>query len=217
MREQRVKNMIRIEHSVLSMCATNVYYVFDDATGKGFIIDPADNAQAIISKVDRLSFTPEAILITHGHFDHILALDEIREHYGIKAYAGATEKAVLTSPIYNLTDAFMGQPYTTEADVYLADGEEFNIAGMKIKAIEIPGHTIGGMCYYIADENVIFTGDTLFCESVGRSDFPSGNGALLCRSIKEKLFVLPENTVVYPGHMDETTIGSEIQYNPFCQ
>lgn len=207
---------MKIQHSVLGMCATNTYYVYDDETKRGLIVDPADSPDTIIARVDSLSMIPEAILITHGHFDHVLAMNKIREHYGIKVYAGLTEKQVLHDMAMNLTSSFgMGQ--TFDADIYLKDGEEFETAGYHIKAIEVPGHTIGGMCYYFDKQGVLFSGDTLFCESVGRSDFPGGSASALCRGIKDKLFVLPEHTKVYPGHMDETTIGNEIKYNPFCR
>ena len=208
--------MMKIQHSVRGMCATNTYYVYDDETKRGLIVDPADSPDTIIAKADSLSMIPEAILITHGHFDHVLAMNKIREHYGIKVYAGLTEKQVLHDMAMNLTSSFgMGQ--TFDADIYLKDGEEFETAGYHIKAIEVPGHTIGGMCYYFDKQGVLFSGDTLFCESVGRSDFPGGSASALCRGIKDKLFILPEHTKVYPGHMDETTIGNEIKYNPFCR
>ncbi len=208
--------MMKIQHSVLGMCATNTYYVYDDETKRGLIVDPADSPDTIIARVDSLSMIPEAILITHGHFDHVLAMNRVREHYGIKVYAGLTEKQVLHDMAMNLTSSFgMGQ--TFDADIYLKDGEEFEAAGYHIRAIEVPGHTIGGMCYYFDKQGVLFSGDTLFCESVGRSDFPGGSASALCRGIKDKLFVLPEHTKVYPGHMDETTIGNEIKYNPFCR
>lgn len=208
--------MMKIQHSVLGMCATNTYYVYDDETKRGLIVDPADSPDTIIAKADSLSMIPEAILITHGHFDHVLAMNKVREHYGIKVYVGLTEKQVLHDMAMNLTSSFgMGQIF--DADIYLKDGEEFETAGYHIKAIEVPGHTIGGMCYYFDKQGVLFSGDTLFCESVGRSDFPGGSASALCRGIKDKLFILPEHTKVYPGHMDETTIGNEIKYNPFCR
>lgn len=208
--------MMKIQHSVLGMCATNTYYVYDDETKRGLIVDPADSPDTIIAKADSLPMIPEAILITHGHFDHVLAMNKVREHYGIKVYAGLTEKQVLHDMAMNLTSSFvMGQVF--DADIYLKDGEEFETAGYHIKAIEVPGHTIGGMCYYFDKQGVLFSGDTLFCESVGRSDFPGGSASALCRGIKDKLFILPEHTKVYPGHMDETTIGNEIKYNPFCR
>lgn len=208
--------MMKIQHSVLGMCATNTYYVYDDETKRGLIVDPADSPDTIIAKADSLPMIPEAILITHGHFDHVLAMNKVREHYGIKVYAGLTEKHVLHDMAMNLTSSFgMGQVF--DADIYLKDGEEFETAGYHIKAIEVPGHTIGGMCYYFDKQGVLFSGDTLFCESVGRSDFPGGSASALCRGIKDKLFILPEHTKVYPGHMDETTIGNEIKYNPFCR
>lgn len=208
--------MMKVQHSVLGMCATNTYYVYDDETKRGLIVDPADAPDTITAKADSLGMIPEAILITHGHFDHVLAMNKVREHYGIKVYAGLTEKQVLHDMAMNLTSSF-GAGQTFDADIYLKDGEEFEIAGYHIKAIEVPGHTIGGMCYYFDKQKVLFSGDTLFCESVGRSDFPGGSASALCRGIKDKLFILPEQTKVYPGHMDETTIGNEIKYNPFCR
>ena len=208
--------MMKIQHSVLGMCATNTYYVYDDETKRGLIVDPADSPDTIIAKADSLSMIPEAILITHGHFDHVLAMNKVREHYEIKVYAGLTEKQVLHDMAMHLTSSF-GAGQTFDADIYLKDEEEFETAGYHIKAIEVPGHTIGGMCYYFEKQKVLFSGDTLFCESVGRSDFPGGSASALCRGIKDKLFILPEQTKVYPGHMDETTIGNEIKYNPFCR
>lgn len=209
--------MIQIDHSVIGMCATNTYYAYNPDTMEGFIVDPADSAPTIIAKVERIGFKPVAIIITHGHFDHILALDAVREHFGIKAYIGVAEKPVITDASANLSAPFMGERITAEADIYLEDGETFNIAGYELKAIHTPGHTVGGMCYYIEKESVLFSGDTLFAESVGRSDFPGGSAATLVRSIRDRLFILPGDTRVLPGHMDETTIEHEIDYNPFCQ
>ena len=160
--------MIKIEHNIIGMCATNTYYVYDDETKRGLIIDPAGDPVRIIERVARLQINVEGILITHGHFDHVLALDEVRERFNVKAYIGNTEKAVLEDPEANLTSGFMGEGRTFSADVYLKDGEEFEAGGFRIKAFEVPGHTIGGMCYYFMDEGVLFSGDTLFCESVGR-------------------------------------------------
>lgn len=209
--------MIRVEHNVIGMCATNTYYVFDDVTNKAIIIDPAGDPMRIIDRVARLGVTPVAILITHGHFDHILALDEVREHFNIKAYIGGTEKSVLQDPDSNLTSGFMGEPVVKEADVYLKDGEEFEVGGYRIKALEVPGHTIGGMCYYFPDYGIVFSGDTLFCESVGRTDFPGGSTLALIGGIKDKLYTLPDETIVYPGHSESTTIAHEKKYNPFVR
>ena len=207
--------MIQIQNAVIGMCATNTYFVWNDA-GKGIIVDPAGDPMRIFDTVEKCNFMPEAILLTHGHFDHILAVNEVRNQYKIKAYIGINEKEVLHSPELNLTKSFLGENMTVDADVYLFDNEEINIAGWRIKCIKVPGHTPGGMCYYFRGENVIFSGDTLFCESVGRSDFPGGSGRALYLGIKERLLTLPDDTKVYPGHMEPTTIAHEKEYNPFC-
>ncbi len=110
----------------------------------------------------------------------------------------------------------MGRPVTVTADVYLKDGEELDLDGIRIKVLATPGHTAGGVSYYFPEGGFLICGDTLFQESVGRTDFPTGSMSTLVRSVKEKLFTLPEETVVYPGHGDSTTIGHEKKYNPFC-
>ena len=110
----------------------------------------------------------------------------------------------------------VGRPYTITPDVYLKDGETVTIAGITCKLIATPGHTIGSCCYYFEEAGMLISGDTLFQESVGRSDLPTGSGGTLVRSVRDKLFVLPDETKVYPGHGDSTTIGYEKQYNPFC-
>ncbi len=109
-----------------------------------------------------------------------------------------------------------GRACATFADVYVKDGEEYTLAGMEFRVIATPGHTAGGACYYFAEAGILISGDTLFEESVGRTDFPTGSMGTLVRSIREKLFVLPEDTRVYPGHGDSTVIGHEKEHNPFC-
>lgn len=205
--------MIKVEHNIIGMCGTNTYYIYDEDTKKGLIVDPADEPERIIARVEKIGMEPMGILITHGHFDHVLALDDVRNHFGIKAYIGKTEKQVLSDPGANLTMGLMGTGKKWKADVYLNDGEEFAIGEFKIKALEIPGHTIGGMCYYFMDHGILFSGDTLFCETIGRTDFPGGSTMALINGIKEKLFTLPNETKVYPGHAESTTIYNEKKYN----
>lgn len=219
--------MIRIEHVVLGMCATNCYVIFDGgaktqagfwddgAVKEGIIVDPAADVYAIKDMLGRYNVKPVAILLTHGHFDHILAVDKLRAEYGIKVYAHEAEAQILENAGMNLSLPFTGSPMTTKADVYLRDGELIKLAGYDIKVINVPGHTVGGVCYYFEKERVLISGDTLFNESVGRSDFPTGNGGLLIRSIKEKLFTLPDDVKVYPGHNGATTIAFEKNNNPF--
>ena len=207
---------MQIQEITGGMLPTNCFIVTDEETGISAVIDPGFISDELFDRIKELKKV-DAILLTHGHFDHVLALDEVRERFNVKAYIGNTEKAVLEDPEANLTSGFMGEGRTFSADVYLKDGEEFEAGGFRIKAFEVPGHTIGGMCYYFMDEGVLFSGDTLFCESVGRSDFKGGSTFALIASIKEKLYTLPDDVKVYPGHSEATTIGHEKKYNPFVR
>lgn len=157
-----------------------------------------------------------AILLTHGHFDHIWGANELRRLSGAPIYAYEEEKDVCEDASKNVSDQ-AGRPETVAADNYLKDGAQLDLAGMHFQLIATPGHTKGSCCYYMEKEKVLFAGDTLFEGSVGRTDFPTGSMGRLVHSIKERLLVLPEDTIVYPGHGDETTIADEKKYNPCCQ
>ena len=221
--------MIRIENIVLGMCATNCYAVFDGGakTPGGYvddgqlkeavIIDPAADAACIEAMIARYNLRPVAVLLTHGHFDHLSAADAVRKRYGIKVYAGNEERSVMNSSSSNLSLPFTGEGMTFEADEYFKPGEELDFAGFRIGTIPVPGHTIGSVCYYFEEQKVLFSGDTLFAGSVGRSDFPTGNAGQLIRAIKSGLMSLPDDVKVYPGHGESTTIGCERVNNPFIQ
>ena len=164
--------------------------------------------------VVRSASRPQAILLTHGHFDHIGAANEVREHYGIKIYASCDEEKLLASPARNLSNAY-GMSLRVTADVLHNDGDILELAGLKIKAIHTPGHTAGGTCYYIESDKTLMSGDTLFAGSVGRTDYPTASSAAMMESLHDKLCMLPDDTDVYPGHGEFTTIGYEKQNNQF--
>ena len=157
---------------------------------------------------------PVGILLTHGHFDHIMAVKEVKEKYQIPVYACRQEEAMLAEPTVNMT-AVYGRSCSIKPDVLLDDGQIFEAAGFSIQMFHTPGHTKGSCCYYIEDEGVLFSGDTLFCGSVGRTDFPGGSSAEIVRSLHKLVDALPEDTEVFPGHDTFTTIGYEKRYNPF--
>lgn len=202
---------IMIRSVTVSECYTNCYICMNKDTKEGFIVDPGDDELKISVNVSRLEMIPKAILLTHGHFDHIGAVNKLKERYNIPVIVGAKEEKVLTDSRMNLSSMF-GEPVKVNGDRFLEDGETFQVAGFDIQYVLTPGHTPGSGCFYIEEEQVLFSGDTLFQASRGRTDFPGGSESDIIKSIKNKLLVLPGETEVYPGHMNITNIDSEKVY-----
>jgi len=213
-------NKMKINHFVVGMVQTNCYVVINDETKECFIIDPGASGMQLAEKIKEDNLKPVAVLLTHGHFDHAGAAKALAEEFDIKIYAHEAEKDTLKAPQKNVS-GMVNCRESYAADVFLKDEEIINIADFEIKVLHTPGHTEGGCCYYIAEEAVIFTGDTLFAQSVGRTDFPGGSMSQIVRSIQEKLLTLNEtgnletDIMVYPGHNDPTTIETERMENPY--
>ena len=158
---------MRIETIMVGQMGTNCYLAWDEESKRGFLVDPGEQADKIIRVCSRYEIKPEAILLTHGHFDHIMAAKKVKEYYQIPVYAGIHEEELLADAQKNLS-AMWAEGFTMKADELVVDNQKIEIAGMKITVIETPGHTLGGVCYYIEKEHVLFAGDTLFFESYGR-------------------------------------------------
>ena len=204
----------QIVHLVVGPVQTNCYLVMNQKTKETIIVDPGAEADRIVSGLPKMQAKPVAILLTHGHFDHAGGAAEVAAHFGIKVYAEEHERETLDDPKLNLS-GWAGAETTYRADVFLKDEQEFDLAGFHIRVLFTPGHTVGGCYYYFAYQDALFSGDTLFAQSVGRTDFPKGSASALIRGIKEKLLPLPDEVTVYTGHNDTTTIGTERRYNPY--
>ena len=190
----------------------NCFGIIED--GSAILVDtgPEPIRERLLARIS--GWNIRLIALTHGHFDHIMGIDGFLQEFFVPVYACVEERQLLENAQYNASIMY-GEGYTFAGAVYVADGQILNVAGMKIRVIHTPGHTIGGCCYYLEDEQVLFSGDTLFQESIGRADLPTGNASALVRSVREKLLVLPETVRVYPGHEEMTTIEMERKYNPF--
>lgn len=208
---------MRVKTLVVGMVGTNCYLVYNEETKQAVIVDPGDSAGQISEECKNLGLKPEAILLTHGHFDHIMAAKELKDEWGLKIVATEKEVEILTDCEKNLVTNYYRTPFTLTPDVTVKEGEVFEAAGFSFRVLETPGHTIGSCCYYVEDEEVLFSGDTLFQMSYGRIDFPTGSSRDMVQSVKRLLTTLPDNVMVYPGHMDATSIGFEKKYNPLAR
>lgn len=208
------KGDMDIKIMVLGMVRTNCYIVSNHETKEAIIVDPAESPDRIKEYVKEAGLYIVGIFLTHGHFDHIMAASELTSYYHTKLYAAKAEKELLHDATMNCS-AGIGRPVTIEADVYLEDNDMIALAGMHMKVIHTPGHTAGSVCYYFMNQGVILSGDTLFLESVGRTDLPTGSGSKIVESINKKLMSLDDNITVYPGHESATSIGYERKNNPY--
>ncbi len=193
---------------------TNTYIVSNEETKQALLIDPSDGADRIVSFLEEEEYTPVAIYITHGHDDHIGSVNELKRRYGLLVYIMKEEEEFVQSILYNLSRDF-GHPRVIEPDMFFIDGQTVSVLDTKVKVLLTPGHTVGGACFYFPEEKMVFTGDTLFRGSIGRSDFPGGDYKTLLKSVRELVMSLPEDVTVYPGHGPKSSIGEERKYNPF--
>lgn len=205
---------MKIERFVLGNLTTNCYLIENEVTKELVVVDPAICPDEIIGHIKRNGYTPKAILLTHAHFDHVMGIDRWVREFDIPVYLHEEEKEILEQPHLNLSSMF-GAGYSYRQVKCLKSDQVIEVAGIAFQVIHTPGHTKGGCCFYVEAEDALISGDTLFFQSVGRSDFPTGSMSVLVNSIKEKLFSLPDETMVYPGHGDYTSIGDEKQWNPY--
>lgn len=182
------------------------YIVMDEDTKDAFIVDPGGNGELIEAEVKALDADIKYILITHGHFDHVGAVEYIADKFNVPFYISKEDEEWISKDNYVFGNL-------RKADGYLSEGDSLKIGNKDVKVISTPGHTPGGLCFLVGKD--LFTGDTLFRGSVGRTDFPGGNSVALISSIKKKLVPLEDDIRVYPGHGDSSTIGFEKEINPY--
>ena len=207
---------LNIISAVLGPVMTNCYTVSNVQTKDTVIIDPADSGDHLVAMIEDQVLVPRAILLTHGHFDHCMAVPRLKEEYPeIQVIIGKDDLKYLQDPTRNLSVPFTGEAFTCDADRTVEDGEVIDILGTKMQCIQVPGHPPGSICYYFPEQHMLFDGDTLFSGSVGRTDFPGGSQDALMNGIRTKLFTLPEETLVFPGHDRATTIQREIAENMY--
>lgn len=190
----------------------NNYLIIDEKSKEAVLIDCSSGRQEFINSIKNSGVNLKYILLTHGHFDHILGVDKFKEVFGTDAYIAKEDiEQVELTPKFMPILAGMESVEIKSIHNYLKDGDIIKVGDIEIKAIATPGHTPGGMSYLIGDK--LFSGDTLFHRSIGRCDFPGGSLDTIIKSIKEKLFTLPDDTEVFPGHGEKTTIAYEKKYN----
>ena len=201
---------MRIKRVVAGIYGANCYVVMDENTKKGFVIDPGGDVDDIEKAINEMGVKVEYILLTHGHVDHTSGVKELKEITGAKVGISKNDEDMIKSG----QDLF-GPLLPGYADIHLKHGDRINVSGIDIKCIETPGHTPGGMCFLVEDN--VFTGDTLFYGSIGRTDFVGGDYDQIIKSIKENIITLGDDVTVYPGHGPATNVANEKTKNRFLK
>ncbi len=205
---------MKIERFACGPLDANCYIIFQEGSATCAVIDPAD-ADAVLSRLQSHGLSCTHILLTHGHFDHILGVSKLRAVTGAQVCIHEADAFMLQNENASLAAMVNAHIGPCHADLLLKDGDLIEAGGLSFRVIHTPGHSPGGVCYWV--EDVLFSGDTLFYRSVGRADFPGADPQLLIESVMNKLFSLPGDAVVYPGHMRKTTLEYERENNPYCR
>lgn len=209
---------LRLEVVVSELFSENTYLVHLDGRDDCLVIDPGFDAEKIIESLTRQRLTPAAILNTHGHPDHIAGNEALKRCWpNAPLVIGAGDAEKLTDPVKNLSRGFGMDVLSPPADLLVREGDQYSAAGFDLEVFECPGHSIGHIVFLWRGQSpwIVFGGDVLFKQSIGRTDIPDGSFEMLEKAIRTKLYVLPDDTIVFPGHGGDTTIGSEKRNNPF--
>jgi len=208
---------MKIDRLMLGAYETNCYVLRSSETARDcLIIDPGLGAGKLINFLQEHELNPLAVVLTHGHIDHIAGVAALRTEFpDIRVHIHKLDADMLTEPHTNLSAMTGGNFSIAPAEFSLDEQSIIEQAGVKLSVLHTPGHTPGGICLYSEDEGIVFTDDTLFADSIGRTDFPNGNMPQLLEGIRKKLFTLPDETKVYPGHGPITSIAQEKAHNAF--
>ena len=204
---------MKIESFTNGMFAENCYIAIDEAVNEAVVIDPGSQPQDILKWITDAGCTVKYVLNTHGHSDHIGANTAVCDKFGVKLGIHPLDAPMLTDPKLNLSIYSGDAVISKKADFFLNENDIITFGSSKLKIVHTPGHSPGGIC--LVSEEVIFSGDSLFAESIGRTDLPGGSMSDLVSSLKEKIMTLSGDIAVYPGHGPATTIGHEKKYNPY--